>query len=588
LPHVADAVARHPVTRQLNTTVAAISDAGQLPGQWYGYEGVDAVIAAGSLAGLQRLSETADATVTRALVSWVHGGGKLILAADLQARQLLAADGPLSQLLPGRIAEMVNVPPLHSLEAYSGSQGPLLFENDIGQPLTIHGPRLADLAGEIIVYEGRDPTDFPVLVHSAYGFGKVVFLAIDLARPQFGRWDGTENLVARLLMGDRADQSIRDVELPGELTHLGYDDLAAQLRAALDQFTAQGVRLIPFEVFFLVCLVYILVLAPGDYFFLRRWARRMELTWLTFPLLILGACVGVYYLAVWAKGDHVRFNQVSLVDIDLADGRYRGTTWFTLFSPRTDVYDLSLRTTLPSIETPAATPSAVVSWLGLPGAALGGMQSLAAAPQVDAAYRMVPGQGRVAGLPIQVWSTRTLVGRLRGATAAAIEPDLRLSSSSAEQLLVGTVRNATTVDLHDCALFYKRWVYLLDTVQAGQKGVVTDDLNRNIRTVQSYLTRLGDWTAESDAQRADLSRIVNRMMFYDAAGGLEYTPLKNQYQSFVDMSDLLAAGRAVFVGRADHAALEVSDKHANLSALPDRQQTFYRFVFSIDATPQDG
>ncbi|NIP85702.1 MAG: hypothetical protein GTO03_09120, partial [Planctomycetales bacterium] len=75
----------------------------------------------------------------------------------------------------------------------------------------------------------------------AYGFGTVAFLPIDLARPQFGRWDGTERLLARLLLGARADQALRDLELPGELAHLGYDDLAAQLRAALDQFAAQGV-----------------------------------------------------------------------------------------------------------------------------------------------------------------------------------------------------------------------------------------------------------------------------------------------------------------------------------------------------------
>ncbi len=165
---------------------------------------------------------------------------------------------------------------------------------------------------------------------------------------------------------------------------------------------------------------------------------------------------------------------------------------------------------------------------------------------------------------------------------------MRISSASADELLVGTLRNTTNVDLYDCALFHGRWVYLLHTIKAGQQAVVTDDLNRNIRTVQSYLTRLGDWTAESDAQRTDLVRIVNRMLFYDAAGGLEYTPLKNRYQAFVDMSDLLAAGQAILVGRADQAALEVTDGNANLSASPDRPQTFYRFVFSLDATPGGG
>ncbi|NIP84669.1 MAG: hypothetical protein GTO03_03575 [Planctomycetales bacterium] len=588
LPHVADAVVRHPATREVNMTVAAVQDAARLPQQWFGYEGVDAVILSGRLALEQGLSSAAKTAVTRGLVAWVHSGGQLILSVDQEAQQLMAADSPLAELLPGPIAKMVKVPPLHSLEAYSGSQGPLLFEDEIGRPLAIRGPRLAEVAGEIVLYEGRGPADFPVLVNSAFGFGNVSFLAIDLARPQFGRWDGTERLIARLLLGDRAEQSLRDVELPGELAHLGYDDLAAQLRAALDQFDAQGVRLIPFEVFFLVCLVYILVLAPGDYFLLRRWARRMEWTWLTFPLLILAGSVGVYFLAAWAKGDQLRLNQISLIDIDLKDGRYRGTSWFTLFSPRTDVYDLSLQARLPASETLAARPSAVSAWLGLPGAALGGMQSLAAAPQVDAAYRMVLERGEVESLPIQIWSTRALVGRMRGATAARIEPDLRVSSGAGDDLLVGTVRNVTDVDLYDCALFYKRWVYLLDTVEAGQQAVVTDDLNMNIRTVQSYLTRLGDWTTESDAQRSDLSRIVQRMMFYDAAGGLQYTPLKNQYQSFVDMSGLLAAGKAVFVGRAAQAALVVTQPKTNLSNLPDRPQTFYRFVFSIDATPRGG
>ncbi|NIP85701.1 MAG: hypothetical protein GTO03_09115, partial [Planctomycetales bacterium] len=147
---------------------------------------------------------------------------------------------------------------------------------------------------------------------------------------------------------------------------------------------------------------------PGDYFFLRRWARRMELTWLTFPLLILAACAGVYYLAGWAKGDRLRVNQISLVDVDLADGQYRGTSWFTLFSPRTEVYELALRCTLPARPNSPVEPAALVAWLGLPGNALGGMQSLAAAPQVEAAYQMLGPQGRITGLPIPIWSTRAV------------------------------------------------------------------------------------------------------------------------------------------------------------------------------------
>ncbi len=351
IPYLADIVDRHPVTRQLNARVVAVNDLDRLPLRWYGYEGVDAVILSGSLTEVQQLQQARHVARLDALTTWLRGGGQVVLsvddAVDEDGRHLLSEDSPLAELMPGRTVEMINLPPLRALEAYCRSREQLNFEDDVGRPLVIRGPRSVDVEGDIVVFEGREAADFPVLIRSAVGFGEVVFLAIDLARPQFETWNGTENLIAKLLLADGADQSIRDTELPGELAHLGYDDLSAQLRSALDDFSAQGVQLLSFGLFFVLCFFYVLILAPGDYFALKRLSKRMELTWITFPLLVVLSSAAFYYLATKAKGDQLRCNQVSLVDIDLQRSDYRATTWLTLFSPRTDLYDLSLRSRVP-------------------------------------------------------------------------------------------------------------------------------------------------------------------------------------------------------------------------------------------------
>ncbi len=67
--------------------------------------------------------------------------------------------------------------------------------------------------------------------------------------------------------------------------HYGYSDLAGQMRSALDRFT--GVRQAPFWLVAGLIVAYILLIGPGDYFFLRKVVRRMEWTWLTFPSIVV-------------------------------------------------------------------------------------------------------------------------------------------------------------------------------------------------------------------------------------------------------------------------------------------------------------
>ena len=135
----------------------------------------------------------------------------------------------------------------------------------------------------------------------------------------------------------------------------------------------RDVHLVPFFVVALLVIVYILLIGPGDYFLLRRLGRGMQWTWITFPAIVVLFAVGAYLAAYWLKGDQLRVSQVDLVDID-AEGTARGASWFSIFSPRGESFDLSMRPRLPDGQPPQQA-SASLAWFGKAGNEFNGMYS---------------------------------------------------------------------------------------------------------------------------------------------------------------------------------------------------------------------
>src|SRR5213078_1731380 len=113
----------------------------------------------------------------------------------------------------------------------------------------------------------------------------------------------------------------------------------------LEQF--EGVPVISFGWVALFILLYILVVGPLDYFILKKVVKRLELTWVTFPTVVLVVSAAAYFTAYYLKGSELRINKVDVVDVvaeldpetRVARGtQAAGTTWFTLFSPRIQSY----------------------------------------------------------------------------------------------------------------------------------------------------------------------------------------------------------------------------------------------------------
>ncbi|MEN6459609.1 MAG: hypothetical protein ABFC63_11850 [Thermoguttaceae bacterium] len=568
---------------------AQVAELDQLPTEACAYEGVRAVVLLTSRPEIYR-KLTADSPCLRALDQWVQSGGRLVLCAGSRAEDILAAGHPLTQFAPGRLDKMISLRQAVALETYCESRTPF---TTTGRRETMRVPRLTSIRGNVDAHEA----DLPLVVRTARGFGQIIFLAGDPDRPPLSVWRDRPALLARLL--DMPIAAAVETRENAAVMHQGYDDLAGQLRSALDHFA--DVRLVPFWFVASLIVVYLLLIGPGDYFFLRKVVCRMEWTWLTFPAIIVVVSVVACVLAFQLKGNQIRVHQANLIDIDAVSGQLRGTTWFNLFSPRMEPFNLSVKPR--QLDGKPDTNARVqIGWLGLPGAAIGGMSSQATGPLPwTEEFRYGPHRETLVGVPIPVWSTKSLTARWQSSAAACPVAEL----AEADQLLTGSITNTLPFQLEGCMLAYGRSVYEIGALAPGEAarlGVMSK--RSELRTwLTGWRTVFNDTTKSNTIERyhqeatpydqlsVDVPYILQAMMFYEAAGGSRYFDLSNDYQQFTDLTNLLKADRAILIARApanqattQSGATLLRDGRPLADGSQAQHETVYRFIFPVKRT----
>ncbi len=564
---------------------ARVEDIEQLPTDWCGYEGVGAVALLTSRPEIYRRLKAGDARI-RALEEWVRMGGRLILAAGARAEETIGAQGPLAAFAPGRFDRVESRRPNQlaaltaALESYCGSRTPAPLDGEAAA--RFRAARLADVQGIVESREG----DLPLVVRSPRGFGQILFLAVDPDEPPIAQWLDRPVLTAKLL-----DISTGGGDALGggsAMLHYGYGDLAGQLRSALDRFP--GVRLAPFWLVAGLIAGYLLLIGPGDYFFLQKLVGRPAWTWLTFPLVVVIFGLGACALAGWFKGSQLKVNQANLVDVDAESGWVRGAAWLNVFSPHAALYDFAMT---PQPADGLREARTWMAWLGLPGGELGGMNPRTGDPAVGTEpYDFSQKLDAMRGVPIQKWATKSFTSRWNGTGAAAFTSDL----TDQDQLLSGTLTNVLAIPLEHCVLAYGRSAYDLGAIGPGesvQVGLATrrSELKTLLTGRRVVVSEGGDKFRQEatpyDQASTDAAYILRMMMFYEEAGGRRYTRLANDYQAFVDLGALLKAGRAILVAQVPRAAQEKAAGAAllcNGRPLPDgatEQVILYRVVFPV-------
>jgi hypothetical protein len=440
-------------------------------------------------------------------------------------------------------------------------------------------PRTATLQkvrGEVLLSEAASGGSKPLIVRAAIGLGQVTYVGLDLDHRSLREWKGRPRLIGMLLNREAAERDAAGEERQARITQLGYTDLIGQLRAALDQFP--GVTLVNFTTVAVLTGAYLLLIGPGDYLLLSRLNWPRQATWITFPLVALLLIGLAFAFGEQAHGNRVRLNQAEIIDIDLERQVARGTVWAHLYSPTTAHFDLHLSVAGP--QGRFLTPQGWLAWQGLPGDALGGLESRQVMLASAEPYRVnTPGpEPAIDNLAVQTAASKSLSAGWWAKTNLDAKAVLKLDSFGH---LEGRFENPLPNELTECIVVHGDKLYRLGKLAAGQAATIDpqQSLNLEWRLTQRRLEQSKDVSTPWEQDSTDVPRIVQMLMFHEAARGRSYTGLSHRYQPELDFSEGARLGQAVLVGRAAEPVAEM----VGAGEAGPTTWTWYRIVLPISA-----
>ena len=519
--------------------VVALPDASGLGPTGLDLDGADAIVVCGSAV------TSAPSAALAGVDAWVRRGGRLVFLAGASAAPPGLSEGPAAAWLPGpagrggRVVRMVPLRRSAAIETYSKAGRPL-DRNALGGLEVPFFEEPGNIDGTIEAWEGNAPTDLPLVVRRAHGFGTVTWAGIDLDRGAFRNWQGTDSLLVELL-GGRSGKGGRSAEVNRQSL-----DLGGQLRMAVDRF--EGVRPVPFEWIAGLALLYVACLYPLEWWLVSR-GGRPGLAWITLPTVVLLFAGLVWWTADRWKGAEWRVRRADLVDLDVAGQIARGTSVFGIWSPANAVVDLGAVPSTAGLV--AADRTAVVSWYGAGGRGIGAVDcptahpSLASVPYLSAAG--LTGLDRV---PVAASSSRLFEAEwIAPLTELPVVSTLR---RDAQGTLSGVLESRLPFALQECSLFHAGWTYDVGAFDPGTR--FDPESGKGPRTLASFLTRSATVYDRTQTQAwrvddTDVERILEVAGFHAAAGGASYTSLEAGRLGRIDLSPLLPIDRAILVGR---------------------------------------
>lgn len=486
-----------------------------------------------------------------ALKRWLQLGGHVIFNAGRNSEPLLSGENALlADFLPGKFERMASLRLSSPYEVYISqfqhtTVTPIIMTGNDESPF-IETPSFSEPQG---VVEASD-MDLPLIVRMPVGLGSLVYMGGDLDAAPISNWRDRSAFVAKLLgVRERTTQQNRERADGSSLVQLGYNDLAGQLRSALDQF--ENVKGISFTFVVILLVAYLVCVGVGDWLLVHKLLKRPQLTWLTFPCWIVLFGVIAAGVARQTQLDKMVANQAELVDIDTVTGTARGTAWVGVFSPDARICDLRF-----DADANAQNPTTRFAWFGLPGTGLGGMspQTVSLA-QWDTTYTLDSPGNVIDHLPMQTRSTRSLTAHWE--TSNYENMPIVADLVEQEGIPSGHIMNASPRHLTQCFIVYGRWVIELNELRPGAVAEVGTNSKRydlptvfsGGRNIFSETNQAGrQVTGRYNSESVNIPYIIRSMMFYQASGGLDSFALHNAYQHSVDMSNLLPTRRAILIG----------------------------------------
>ena len=260
-----------------------------------------------------------------ALELWIRQGGVLIVGGGPQAIQTSPG---LSAILPADVGALQADVSLAPLEALVGAS---VVTDTL--PTTTVSP-LRPRPG------ARSLDQAQLLVVGDLGAGQVIATAFDLAATR--TWVGEAELWSRLLSLEPRVQ-------------LGASFRWQNENLLRDTLNLASLRPPSIRLLLLLMVSYILLIGPLNFFVLRR-LRRLELAWITTPLLILIALVATYGASLMLRGTQPQLIQLAIVQSVEGSDQAQATAFVGLFSPQRQSYQIDL------VAEALVTPGSFEGW----------------------------------------------------------------------------------------------------------------------------------------------------------------------------------------------------------------------------------
>jgi hypothetical protein len=448
---------------------------------------------------------TADLSTAQreALALWTRLGGELVVGGGPNAER--TAPG-LDALLPAEVGQL-------QPGASTAALGALVPNSPDDPPaLTVSAltPR-----------EGATALDGDGLVVArAEGAGRVLLAAFDLAALR--AWSGEAQLWAELLE-------------PSVPAHVGQSFRLRSENLLRDALQLQGLNLPSTAVLLLLMILYIVVIGPVNFLLLRR-AGRVELAWISTPLLVVLFLAASYGASIALRGTRPQISQLAVVQGFEGDERAQATAFLGIFSPQRRSYSLGFAPTV--LVTPGTFEG--FSFRSTPVTADG------AAVGVD-------------DLLIDVSSLRTLMVEQPVALAPQVQSSLRLEQGRVE----GELTLVAGPALRDPLVVFRDSAQQLDDLQPGASASVA---------IARDIGNFPDQVALDEDGIFNHNRVMYSLFGYDrfAVGG----------PTFQGEKGLPDPEGVYLLGWAEGAALD-----ASIDGDGERQQGETLYMIRLDTRP---
>ncbi len=482
----------------------------------------------------------------RAIYEWVERGGSVVLVAGEKSPELLKEGAALWNLAPGKkVAEKP-----HEFRVVNSFVSDLRNVKNLAMTGSRSNPYLrtpveSDLKPDVKVEMQEAET--PLLTVQPVGLGTVVYFAADLSVAPLANWTGRGRLLLKILGVDPDDvKATSDASL---FVKRGYSDWSGQIRSALDSF--EGVKVVSFSLIATLLFVYLLVVAPIDWFIAKKLLKRPITTWIVFPLsVVIFSTVAVLIVKSSTPKEPV-LNQAEVLDVDLESGIARATTWLGFYSPCGKRYDFETSTILSKTEPLCST----FVPLTLSGKGLGGAEQNNYLPRVwDEPYQILSDSEKIGIVrtPIAPRSSKSFVCR----TISKIK-DLPKAPGLVDDglTLKGSVINPFDVPIYSAYILYEGGAYSLGTLAPGEtqieQGTARVEPMRVLNEHRSSVpaTQAGTWDSTTyNCVSTRIPYILRTASFYEFGGGEDNFGIAKRLQGDVDLSELLRCDRAVVYG----------------------------------------